>query len=52
MHVDPNNEVLATTTFDCRHNPWVRGAVMPVLWASRPRYEETPNLVRPSYPAP
>ena len=41
MHVDPNNEVLATTTFkgdqpvggrspyDC---PWIDGTVMPVVW--------------------
>ena len=41
MHVDPNNEVLATTTFkgdqpvsgrasfDC---PWIGGTVMPVVW--------------------
>ncbi len=41
MHVDPNNKVLATTTFkgdqpvggrspyDC---PWIEGTVMPVVW--------------------
>ena len=41
MHVDPNNEVLATTTFkgdqpvsgrssyDC---PWIDGTIMPVVW--------------------
>src|SRR5690606_32925735 len=87
MHVDPNNKVLATTTFDGEHDYWVKDAVMPVvwkrqygkgrvfytslghqanvfeipealtilkrgiLWASRSRHEETPNLVTPVYPA-
>ena len=32
MHVDPINEVLATTTFGSEHDPWVEGAVMPVVW--------------------
>jgi type 1 glutamine amidotransferase len=32
MHVDPSNEVLATTTFDGTHAPWVAGTVMPVVW--------------------
>ena len=32
MHVDPNNEVLATTTFDGSRDPWIKGAVMPVVW--------------------
>ena len=44
MHVDPNNEVLATTTFrgdqpvsgrspyDC---PWIDGTIMPVVWKRR-----------------
>lgn len=32
MHVDPGNEVLATTTFDARSAPWVNGTVMPVVW--------------------
>ncbi|MEJ0012997.1 MAG: ThuA domain-containing protein [Bauldia sp.] len=32
MHVDPLNEVLATTTFTGEHAPWVAGAVMPVVW--------------------
>jgi type 1 glutamine amidotransferase len=86
MHVDPNNKVLATTTFDGKHDDWVDGATMPVvwkrqygkgrvfytslghrakvfetpealtilkrgiLWASRSRYDETPNLVSPRYP--
>jgi type 1 glutamine amidotransferase len=32
MHVDPSNEVLATTTFDTTSAPWVNGTVMPVVW--------------------
>ena len=32
MHVDPSNEVLATTTFDSRVLPWIAGTVMPVVW--------------------
>jgi hypothetical protein len=32
MHVDPNNKVLATTTFNGDHAPWIDGAVMPVCW--------------------
>lgn len=32
MHVDPGNEVLATTTFDGTHAPWLKGTVMPVVW--------------------
>lgn len=86
MHVDPNNKVLATTTFSGEHDAWVKDAVMPVvwkrqygdgrvfysslghkpnvfdvpealtilqrgiLWASRSKYEDTPNLVTPRYP--
>jgi len=87
MHVDPNNKVLATTTFNGDHDPWVKDTVMPVvwkktygkgrvfytslghrphvydipealtilqrgiLWASQSKYEDTPNLVSPRYPA-
>jgi hypothetical protein len=87
MHVDPNNDVLATTTFNGEHDSWVKGAVMPVvwkrqynkgrvfytslghkphvfeipealtilkrgiLWASRSKYEPTPDLVSAKYPA-
>jgi type 1 glutamine amidotransferase len=87
MHVDPNNKVLATTTFVSDFDPWVKDATMPVvwkkvygkgrvfytslghqpevydvpealailqrgiLWASRSKYEPTPNLVTPTYPA-
>ena len=32
MHVDPSNEVLATTTFQTDLAPWVNGCVMPVVW--------------------
>jgi type 1 glutamine amidotransferase len=32
MHVDPSNEVLATTTFSGEHADWVEGVVMPVAW--------------------
>ena len=32
MHVDPSNEVLATTTFSSEHVPWIDGVVMPVVW--------------------
>lgn len=32
MHVDPGNHVIASTTFDGTHEPWVRGTVMPVVW--------------------
>ena len=32
MHVDPANEVLATTTFQADHAPWVKGVTMPVVW--------------------
>jgi len=32
LHVDPSNEVLATTTFDGTSAPWIAGCVMPVVW--------------------
>ena len=32
MHIDPGNEVLATTTFTGEHAPWIDGTVMPVVW--------------------
>ena len=35
MHIDPNSEVLATTTFSNQHNDWIQGAVMPVSWKKR-----------------
>jgi type 1 glutamine amidotransferase len=35
LHVDPSNEVLATTTFSGEHAPWIDGTVMPVVWKRR-----------------
>jgi len=35
MHVDPSNDVLATTTFRGDHAPWIEGCVMPVAWKRR-----------------
>jgi type 1 glutamine amidotransferase len=35
LHVDPANEVLATTTFDGTYAPWIAGTVMPVVWKRR-----------------
>jgi uncharacterized protein len=35
MHVDPSNDVLATTTFCGEHAPWIEGVVMPVVWKRR-----------------
>jgi type 1 glutamine amidotransferase len=32
MQVDPIVEVLATTTFSGQYAPWIKGAVMPVVW--------------------
>jgi hypothetical protein len=32
LHVDPSNEVLATTTFHGNVYPWLKGVVMPVVW--------------------
>jgi type 1 glutamine amidotransferase len=35
MHVDPSNEVLATTRFSGEHAPWIEGVVMPAVWKRR-----------------
>jgi len=35
MHVDPSNQVLATTTFSGEHAGWIDGVVMPVVWKRR-----------------
>src|SRR6516225_10967819 len=35
MHVDPSNEVLATTTFSGEYADWIKGVVMPVVWKRR-----------------
>ena len=32
MHIDPSNEVLATTTFSSEYAEWIKGCVMPVIW--------------------
>ena len=32
MHVDPSNEVLATTTFSGEHVPWIAGHTVLVVW--------------------
>ena len=32
MHVDPANQVLATTTFTGEHCAWVKGVEMPIIW--------------------
>jgi uncharacterized protein len=35
MHVDPSNEVLATTRFSGDYLDWIEGTVMPVVWKRR-----------------
>ena len=35
MHVDPANEVLATTTFSGEYVYWIEGTIMPVVWKRR-----------------
>ncbi|RMF77942.1 MAG: ThuA domain-containing protein [Chloroflexi bacterium] len=35
MHVDPSNNVLATTTFSGDYDSWIAGVVMPVVWTRR-----------------
>lgn len=35
MHVDPSNQVLATTNFAAGACPWIEGTVMPVVWKKR-----------------
>ncbi|MFW6139847.1 MAG: ThuA domain-containing protein [Acidobacteriota bacterium] len=35
MHVDPINNVLATTTFSDEYAPWIKGVVMPVVWTKK-----------------
>ncbi len=35
LHVDPNNEVLATTTFTGEHGDWIAGHTIPVAWKRR-----------------
>jgi type 1 glutamine amidotransferase len=35
MHIDPSNEVLATTTFDGSYYDWIDGVTIPVVWKRR-----------------
>lgn len=35
LHVDPSNEVLATTTVSGDTFPWIAGCVMPAVWKRR-----------------
>lgn len=35
MHVDPSNEVLATTTFSGEHLDFIDGVTMPVVWKKK-----------------
>lgn len=35
LHVDPSNEVLATTTFSGDTCPWIEGVTMPFVWKRR-----------------
>jgi type 1 glutamine amidotransferase len=35
LHVDPSNEVLATTNVSGDYVPWIAGTVMPVVWKRR-----------------
>ncbi|MCB0193848.1 MAG: ThuA domain-containing protein [Anaerolineae bacterium] len=35
LHIDPSNEVLATTTFSGDVHPWIAGCEMPVVWKRR-----------------
>ena len=32
LHVDPSNDVLATTTFETTSATWVNGTIMPTIW--------------------
>ncbi len=35
MHVDPSNEVLATTRFTGEHCAWIKDVEMPIIWKRR-----------------
>jgi type 1 glutamine amidotransferase len=35
MHIDPSNEVLATTTFSGEHLDFIEGVTIPVVWKRR-----------------
>jgi hypothetical protein len=46
MHVDPSNEVLATTTFTGDHAYWINGVVMPVVWKRQIRQGSRVSILR------
>jgi len=35
LHIDPSDQILATTTFSGEHAHWIAGTVMPVVWKRR-----------------
>ena len=35
IHVDPNIEILAKTTFNGKTYPWIENVVMPVAWKKK-----------------
>ncbi len=35
MHVDPALDVLATTTFSGKYDPWIKGVIIPVVWKKK-----------------
>jgi len=35
MHVDPALDVLATTTFSEKYDPWIKGVIIPVVWKKK-----------------
>ncbi len=35
MHVDPSLDVLATTTFSEKYDPWINGVIIPVVWKKK-----------------
>ena len=35
LHVDPSNQMLASTTFSGEHASWIDGTVTPVVWKRR-----------------
>ena len=35
MHVDPALNVLATTTFSEKYDPWINGVIIPVVWKKK-----------------
>ena len=35
MHVDPALDILATTTFSEKYDPWIKGVIIPVVWKKK-----------------